>query len=58
MRHDAKQARGKAESERIRLGLGLLTPEERAAQAAAETDRQHAQAREAAKGNPLFEDLT
>ena len=57
MRHDAQQARAGAQSERIRLSLGLLTPTERKAQEESARERREHEAREAAKGLPLFEDL-
>ncbi len=54
MRHDAKQCRASLESERLRIALGLLTPEERQAQAAADQKRKEAGAKAAAKGPALF----
>lgn len=54
IRHDARQCRAQAESERLRLSLGLLTPKEREARESAERKRREAKAREAAKGLSLF----
>lgn len=54
VRHDAKANRQNLTSERIRVALGLLTPEERRARQEAERRRQANQALESAKGVPLF----
>lgn len=54
LRHDAKVCRHKATSESIRLGLGLLTPEERQARADAEETRRLAAQKKAAKDMPML----
>jgi len=53
LRHDAHKCRQDAKSERIRLELGILTPEERQALADAETNRRLAAQKKAQKGAPL-----
>ena len=53
LRHDARVCRVNAKSERLRLELGILTPEERQAQAEAENKRRLAAQKKAAKGNAL-----
>lgn len=56
MRHDAQQARAKVQSETIRVGLGLLTPEERRREAEAQERRRREEAKEAARGVSLFDE--
>lgn len=60
VRHDARASRERMQSERIRIGLGLLTPEERSARARKEEakaqEASRKQALETAKGSSLFED--
>jgi hypothetical protein len=56
VRHDMQAAKAKLTSERIRLSLGLLTPSEREAQEKREAEKADRQAKDAAKGMPLFEE--
>lgn len=56
MRHDAARNRQDAKSEMIRHSLGMLTPQERKDQEAAEERRRLAEARKAAQGQALFEE--
>lgn len=56
LRHDAKECRSKARSETIRIGLGILTPEERQKREEAEQKRMQAQSKREAKGISLFEE--
>jgi len=56
MRHDAARSRQDAKSEMIRHSLGMLTPQERKDQEAAEERRRLAEARKAAQGQALFEE--
>ena len=53
LRHDARVCRADAKSERIRLELGILTPEERQRLAEKKAEAAAKIAKEAAKGNPL-----
>nr|WP_320132352.1 hypothetical protein [uncultured Holophaga sp.] len=55
-RHDAKAHRQALTSEQIRISMGLLTPAEREAREKAETLRRQHEAKNAAKGTPLFEE--
>jgi len=54
VRHDARKNRQDLKSERIRIGLGLLTPEERQARLEADRKRQQDAQRQAALGVPLL----
>jgi|GEM_PF-6811388 len=56
VRGDMHLAKQHLTSERIRLGLGLLTPAEREALAKKEADLAAQQAKVAAKGTPLLFD--
>ena len=53
MRHDAARNRQDVKSERIRLSLGLLTPEERQDLANREEARRLAAQKKAQAGTPL-----
>ena len=56
VRHDMQAHKAHLESERLRLALGMLTPAERAAREQAEAERAARDAKEKAKGVPLFGD--
>jgi hypothetical protein len=56
VRHDMQAAKAKLTSEQIRIGLGLLTPAEREAQEKRDAEKADRQAKDAAKGMPLFEE--
>ena len=56
VRHDMQAAKAKLTSEQIRLSLGLLTPSDREAQEKREAEKADRQAKDAAKGMPLFEE--
>jgi hypothetical protein len=55
LRHDAAVCRGNAKSERLRIELGILTPEEKARKAEAEDKKRKKQAKEAAKGTAILD---
>lgn len=54
IRHDARLCRQKASSEVIRIGLGILTPQERRARQEAQERRELASRKEAQRGPSLF----
>lgn len=56
LRHDAAQCRAQAKSESLRHSLGILTPEEQARKDEAAEAQRQAEAKQATKGSPLFED--
>lgn len=56
VRHDMQKAKESLKSEQIRLSLGLLTPEEKAAEAKRQAEKADREARESAKGRSLFSD--
>lgn len=56
VRHDMQKAKERQTSEQIRLGLGLLTPAEREAEAKRQAEKAEKQAREATRGRALFEE--
>lgn len=56
VRHDMQKANEHVRSEQIRLTLGLLTPTERAAEAKRKEEEERKQAKEATKGNSLFDE--
>lgn len=56
VRHNMQAHKAHLESERLRLALGMLTPAERAAREQAEAERVARDAKEKAKGVPLFGD--
>lgn len=55
VRHDMQAAKAKLSSEQIRLGLGLLTPAEREAEAKRQAEKAREQARAATQGTSLFD---
>lgn len=57
MRHDAQQSRQHAKSGLIRRANGWLTPQEQKEQAEADERRRLAEARKAAPGPALFEEI-
>jgi hypothetical protein len=54
VRHDAKQTRERAKSERIRAELGIRTPEEKRLEDQRRNDEKERIAKEKTKGTPLF----
>ena len=56
VRHDMQKANEHVRSEQIRLKLGLLTPAERAAVTKREEENERKKAKEATKGNSLFDE--
>lgn len=55
LRHDAQICRQQARSEMIRHALGIETPEEKAKRLEREESQRRDEARESAKGLPLFD---
>lgn len=55
VRHDMQKAKERVSSEQIRLSLGLLTPEEKAAEAKRLAEKRAQEAKEATKGRSLFD---
>jgi hypothetical protein len=56
VRHDMQKTKERVRSEQIRLTLGLLTPAERAAEEERKEEEERKQAKEATKGNSLFDE--
>lgn len=56
VRHDMAAHKAHLESERLRLKWGLLTPAEKEVQARLEATRMAREAKQAAKGEPLFQE--
>lgn len=55
VRHDMQKANERVRSEQIRLSLGLLTPQEKEAEAKRLAEQQAREAKEATRGTSLFD---